>query len=254
MADAFPFYSRILRPFPGTPRKNIVTSRANRGKNVAVHFFHTHRETAALLALLALAIFSGQSLAADASDVGWTLSSHGNGVAIYSRVHAGTGVKEFKAVGDIEAPPRAVQAVLDDVEAYPHFMPFVVECRVISRDADSIVSYQRISPPLCADRDYTLRVWHENERAPGGRTFRSHWEAANALGPAERPKVVRVKINEGSWLLEPDGENKTCATYRVYTDTGGALPAFIANKANQVGIEKIFAAMRQQVKEAKYNR
>jgi hypothetical protein len=64
--------------------------------------------------------------------------------------------------------------------------------------------------------------------------------------------VLRVKICEGGWLLEPDGENKTRATYSIYTDSGGAIPAFIANKVSEIGIRKLFAAVRKQVQDPKY--
>jgi len=53
--------------------------------------------------------------------------------------------------------------------------------------------------------------------------------------------------------LEPQGTTKTRATYSIYTDSGGALPAFIANKASEIGIRRIFAAVRKQVKDPKYN-
>ena len=54
------------------------------------------------------------------------------------------------------------------------FMPSVTECQLIKRDGDSIVGYQRLSPKVCADRDYTLRVWKESWRAPDGLVFTSH--------------------------------------------------------------------------------
>jgi hypothetical protein len=53
--------------------------------------------------------------------------------------------------------------------------------------------------------------------------------------------------------LEPAGAAKTRATYCIYTDGGGKLPAFVANIANEVAIRKIFTAVRNQVKLAKYS-
>jgi len=61
-----------------------------------------------------------------------------------------------------------------------------------------------------------------------------------------------VKLCEGKWLLEPDGANKTRATYFIYTDTGGFIPSFIANRVSLTGITKLFAAVRTQVKDPKY--
>jgi hypothetical protein len=53
-------------------------------------------------------------------------------------------------------------------------------------------------------------------------------------------------------LLEPDHTVKTRATYSIFTDNGGRLPAFLANAASGIGIRKIFAAVRRQVKDPKY--
>ena len=183
---------------------------------------------------------------------GWTVAVRDKDVAIYSRPHPGSPLKEFKAVGPIDAPTQAVSAVIDDFQNYPKFMPSVTECRLIKKEADSIVGYQRLSPKVCADRDYTLRVWKESWRAPSGLVFMSHWSPANELGPPEQKGVVRVKFCEGKWLLEPEGLTKTRATYAIYTDTGGFIPTLIANHVSLTGIKRLFAALRKQVKDPRY--
>ena len=191
--------------------------------------------------------------AVDSSDEGWKPASvRENNIAIYSRPHPGSSLKEFKAVGAIEAPTYAVSAVIDDFLNYPKFMPFTTECRLIKRDGDSIVGYQRLSPKICADRDYTLRVWKKSWPASDGRVFMSQWSPANELGPPETRGVVRVKVCEGKWLFEPEGITKTRATYYIYTDSGGALPSFIANHVSLTGINRLFAAVRKQVKDPRY--
>ena len=183
---------------------------------------------------------------------GWTVAVRDNDVAIYCRPHPGSPLKEFKAVGPVDAPSQAVSAVIDDFQNYPKFMPSVTECRLIRKEGDSIVGYQRLSPKVCADRDYTLRVWKESWRAPDGLVFMSHWSPANELGPPEQKGVVRVKLCEGKWLLEPEGVTKTRATYSIYTDTGGFIPSLIANRVSLTGIKRLFAAIRKQVKDPRY--
>ena len=186
------------------------------------------------------------------SSEGWKLTSGSKDVAIYSRPHAGSRLKEFRAVGLIDAPTWAVHAVIDDLENYPHFMPYTLECQLLKRESDSIITYQRLSPKICGDRDYTLRVWKKSWPGPEGFSYLDQWKPANDLGPAEKKGVVRVKICDGGWLLEPDGAIKTRATYSVYTDSGGLIPAFIANSASRVGISKLFEAVRKQVRNPKY--
>jgi hypothetical protein len=183
----------------------------------------------------------------------WRLASQSGGVTLYSRQRPGSSLKEFKAVGEIDAPTRAVHNVIDDLEGYPSFMPFTTECRILKRDPDSILTYQRLSPKICSDRDYTLRIRRKSWPGQGGLVYLNQWEPANELGPAEKRGVLRVKLCEGSWLLEPEGPTKTRATYSIYTDSGGAIPAFIANAASEIGIRRLFAAVRKQVKHSKYD-
>ena len=207
-----------------------------------------------LLALIAsvASAFGSDPAAKPLAETAWTLSGDHNGVALYSRTRPDSPLKEFKAVGIIDAPTRVVHNVLDDVDGYPRFMPFTAECRIIKRDGNSIYSYQRISPKICHDRDYTLHIQEMSWPGKDGLVYLNEWKPANEVGPAAKKGVLRVMQCEGKWLLEPAGPDKTRATYCVYTDNGGSLPAFIANTAGKIGIRRIFAAVRNQVKDAKY--
>jgi polyketide cyclase/dehydrase/lipid transport protein len=187
------------------------------------------------------------------ADPDWRYTTERDSVTIYSRRHEGSSLKEFKAIGEIAAPPLAVCEVIEDVDAYPSFMPYMAECKLLKRDTDSLLSYQRISPRICCDRDFTLRTYRTSWSTAAGIVYSNRWESANALGPAKKLGVVRVPFCQGSWLLEPTAAERTRATYSVYTDTGGLVPPFIANHFSLTGIREIFAAVRKQVQEPKYN-
>ncbi len=191
-------------------------------------------------------------MAADSAR-GWALEAESKGIVIHSRVREGSAIKEFRGVGVIDAPPSEVFGVLDDSEAYPSFMPYTAECRVLKRERNSVLAYQRLELPLVSDRDYTLRTRNEVWQGDQGRIYRIRWEPANDLGPARKPGVQRVNICEGGWLLEPNGDDSTRATYVIYTDSGGAIPPFIANNGSRVAIRKVFEAIRKQVKDPKYS-
>lgn len=186
----------------------------------------------------------------------WNVASQTPDLTVYERLRKGSELREFKAVGLIARPPVVVWRVLDDVEEYPRFMPYVTEARVISREKDVRVSYQCISPPLVGARDYTVRVRCETLRTPAGVTsYCNRWQAANDLGPAEKPGITRVKVTEGSWLLEPTEDGKqTRATYCVFSDSAGSLPVSIRNAAGKTAIPKLFEAIRKQVQLGKYSK
>lgn len=202
-------------------------------------------------ACISAALAAEESLKVNPDD-GWKLSSKSHDVAIYERLRAGTSLKEFRAIGDIDATASAVHDVIDDIDNYPKFMPYTVECRLLKRDGDSLITYQRLAPKIVTERDYTLRITKKSWPVNGGVAFLNEWTPANQLGPPEKKGVVRVKTCEGSWLIEPVNANKTRATYSVFSDTGGAIPRWLANYASQTGIGKVFAAVRKQVTDPKY--
>jgi hypothetical protein len=187
----------------------------------------------------------------DPSD-GWKLVTKSDSLLLYSRLRSGSPIKEFRAIGEIDAPTSSVLAVIDDVPNYPKFMPYTQECRLLRSEGSSTVVYQRLSPKICCDRDYTLRIFRKSWAVANGIVFLNIWTPANELGPPERKGIVRIKKCDGSWLLEPIGVGKTRAIYSVYADSAGAIPPFLANHASQIGIGKVFAAIRKQVKDSRY--
>ncbi len=204
-------------------------------------------------ALLA-AFVAGHGVAAEpeATPGEWKAISNKDGVAIYRRQRPLS--YESKAVGEIAASTNIVHAVLNDAESYTAFMPYTAECRVLQRDENSILAYQRISAPLASDRDYTVRVRTTSKKVEGGTQYFSHWETDNAAGPPEKRGIVRVTLCDGSWLLEPIAPDRTRATYTIYTDSGGFIPKFIKETGSQIGIRKLFAAIRKQVSDPKYEK
>jgi polyketide cyclase/dehydrase/lipid transport protein len=208
---------------------------------------------AIVVAIVLMAAQLGRISLAAESEVApgeWKFVSDKDGVTLHRRQRARS--NESKAVGEIAASTDVVHAVLDDIESYASFMPYTAECRVLKRDGNSVVAYQRISAPLTSDRDYTIHVRSSAKKGEGGTSYFSHWETDNAAGPPEKRGVVRVNLCEGSWLLEPTGPNTTRATYTVYTDSGGSIPKFLKETGSQIGIRKLFAAIRKQVRDPKY--
>lgn len=200
----------------------------------------------------AVAILVGLSLGAEAK---WEEKAKTDGVVVYTRNRPGTGVREIKAEGTVDSPPRAVFRVLDDHDNYAKTMPYTDESRVVGREPGGVkFFYSVINAPLVSMRDYTIRVVDQTDPKDPKGTLKVGWTVANDKGPAEREGVVRVKVNDGTWVLEPlDGGAKTQATYFLFTDPGGSLPVWVINKANSSTIPDIYKALRKFSKEPKYS-
>lgn len=185
----------------------------------------------------------------------WELAAEPSGLKVYRRDKEGTDVKEMKAIGLIDATPKEVWDVVRDLENYPKQMPYTAEVKVLSRtEADKeIWFYSRLNTPLVAPRDYVIILKDESELKEDGKGFyKVSWTAAppeksDALVP-EKKDVVRVRVNDGYWLLEPRDEGKkTFATYYIYTAPGGSIPTFIINSANGMAVPTVFDAIKKTV-------
>ncbi|HEY3446963.1 MAG TPA: START domain-containing protein [Myxococcales bacterium] len=186
----------------------------------------------------------------------WEVKAETKGVTVHSRPKAGSDIKELKTTGEIDSPPPAVFRVLTDLEAYKETMPYTEESKVIeTEDVNGKKAwhfYSLINAPLASRRDYTIKIEDQSDWQDGKGYLKTYWDIS-AKGPEPKKGVVRVKVNQGSWMLEPvDGGKKTKATYLLFTDPGGSLPTWIANKANSSAIPDIFVQLRKLSKEPKY--
>ena len=158
-------------------------------------------------------------------------------------------------MGTLDAPNWVIKNVIDDGEHYTEFMPNVLESHVLARDTThhTSIAYAKLSAPLISPRDYVLLIHDESKAGGDGVVYKARWEPSDK-GPAEKPGVVRIKVNEGSWTLEPiDNGQKTRATYQLYSD-GGGLPAFVLNQASKRRIGEEFAAIDKRAQLPQYHK
>ncbi len=197
-------------------------------------------------------LFALPLLLLTADEPRWKLAAEPEGVKVYSRDRDGD-VKEMKAIGLIDASPQEVWKIIRDYENYPKAMPYTELAKVVATEGDGKVIwfYSVINAPLVDRRDYVIKLTDESDWKEGKGQLKVSWTAWNEKGDkqvAEKENMVRVKLNDGSWTLEPreDGK-KTFATYYVYTDPGGSLPKFIVNKANGTAVPEVFNAIKKGV-------
>ena len=179
------------------------------------------------------------------STKGWELDEKDEGIQIY-KAEAVAGVFKMKAVGIIDAPPIEVWKAVRDYENYKKTMPYTEESTVISsEDGGKVIHfYSVVNAPFVDRRDYVIKLVDESDWQDGKGYLKVTWTPSDK-GPPEKKDLVRVKVNDGMWKLEPrDGGKKTHVIYYVFTDPGGSIPKWIANKANGTAVPNVFKAIR----------
>lgn len=198
---------------------------------------------------VALGALSSAPARAEELEAVWQPLFERSGVSVSARPHVGSEVRELRGIGIVDAPAERVFSVLADIERYPSFMPPTVTAQRIHREGDSAWFYMEIDPPVIARRDYCIRV--DLERAPGG-ILRSRFGPGDDRCPPPRPRIVRVHVVSGEWLLRPVDANRTEVSYRVHIEVGGSLPIWMVNRASAGEVPKIFAALRGAAREPRY--
>ncbi|HEX8824051.1 MAG TPA: START domain-containing protein [Archangium sp.] len=187
-------------------------------------------------------------LLAGADDPAWQQVARDDGITVLARTPEGGSVSEVKATALVEAPPHDVWRVVRDYPNYTKTMPYTDESRVLASEQEGkvIVFYCLVNAPLVDKRDFIIRIRDESDWKEGKGFLKTAWTVTTDGAPAVREGVVRVKLNNGYWLLEPREEGKkTFVTYYLYTDPGGSLPKWIADKANKTSVPDVLRAVRK---------
>lgn len=204
----------------------------------------------------ALAVAGTSAAAAEGAD--WEQVSSFPQGRIFRRQDPGASVVTVQARGVMAAPPWAVRQVVLAPAKYEGVLRGIVEEKVLSYErcepgAQSLpgckvqLVYNRLDLPVVSQRDYTIRVELEQDELLSGGEFRESWSVAADQGPAPRDGVVRIRINNGGWVLKPDGSG-TDFTYTVGTDPGGIIPSWAANMANNRELPRMIAAVENAAK------
>lgn len=157
-------------------------------------------------------------------------------------------IQEIRAEGIMNAKVEDIEATLMDVERFRFFMPYVKESRVLKTiyttyPEQGDITYTRVVPPFVTPRDYVCLVTYPLRSKDGG-VFLNKWKIADYELP-ERSNCVRLKINQGYWLVTGEGE-KSHFIYSFMVDPGGWIPPAIANLGSSQGVTDTIKAVEKE--------
>lgn len=174
----------------------------------------------------------------------WELAGEELGVVIWTRETPGLTTRELRAEAFFPVPAERVWEVLLDVHHYIEFMPYIEKTLVLGTHPEGHFEYQLLDPPIVSKRDYVAKVTLKANPKAG--IYERRWTLTMEIGPPPSESVVRVSVNDGAWKLERHANGHTRVTYLVRTDPGGAIPAWVANRANKESIPALLDAVRKR--------
>jgi hypothetical protein len=87
-------------------------------------------------------------------------------------------------------------------------------------------TYEQISVPVFSDRDYVMHAKLEQPASSGHCSVAFETEDDPAHPPV--PGFVRIPVVRGHWDIFPTAPGKLSVQYRIFSEPGGGVPAFLA--------------------------
>jgi hypothetical protein len=87
-------------------------------------------------------------------------------------------------------------------------------------------TYEQVSVPVFSDRDYVMHAKLEQPASSGHCSVAFQTEDDPAHPPV--PGFVRIPVIRGHWDIFPVAQGKLSVQYRIFSEPGGGVPAFLA--------------------------
>lgn len=128
----------------------------------------------------------------------------------------------------IDAPVEKVFKAVTDYDHYGDFLTEVKSVRTSNRTGNQVDVHYEVE--VMKKIKYTLRMKEEPPK-------KVTWSFVEG---------EFMKDNQGSWVLEPEGENKTKATYTVEMKLGALVPNSIVKALVETSLPKMMEAFKKR--------
>jgi len=155
----------------------------------------------------------------------WKLSKDKNGIKVYTRIKAGSKLKEFKAETNIKGPVESLVKELGNVDNHKNWMKDVDLSNKLKETTDGFISFYKLNMPWpTTDRDMVLRV--KEVVLPNGAGLDISSATAEK---SEEEGTIRISEIGGKWRFIDDGNGGSNITYAFFADPAGSLPTWAIN-------------------------
>jgi hypothetical protein len=176
----------------------------------------------------------------------WEKHDTDEGLVVYLNESAHSDVPAVRVDGTIDAPAKDIFEVMIRHDRARDQADVVAYDILETRD-DGFRTYQRIDPTGIGPRDFILRGSFVRPKGGSG-SYAFRWKASSK-GPKPKDDVVRVKVAEGVFALEPIDDDTTRVSYRSLFDPKVPAPGFVIRRALvSDAVDRVVALRRDVLK------
>lgn len=186
------------------------------------------------------------------ADGDWRLDRDKDGIRVYTRAVEGSALREFRAEMTADAGVENILRLLDDTD---NLVNWLADCKKSERikqiNQYTAINYVQYDQPWpVSDRDMYIHSQAQINFEEGSAVVKL--QGLPDYKPSKRG-MVRIPFLDGSWKLTPTENGKTNVVYQVLAKPGGAVPAFLANRAATDAPMETLKNMREQLEERDYS-
>ena len=181
----------------------------------------------------------------------WKLERETEELKVYLRDAADSDIKEIKIETTLDASLDAVVSVLKDVPVYSDWVYKCLEANRLEASTNtSSLYYCKLDFPWpMSDRDFIAKS--QLRQDPNSRTVYIDVKGLPNYKPA-KDNIVRITNLSIHYELVPLSAKSVQMTYRLHSDPGGSIPAWLVNMVVDNGPTNTVKGMREKLKESKY--
>ena len=206
-----------------------------------------------IVVVFLVAFFTAEAFAQE--EKGWEKIGDRDGIVAYMRLKEGSSIYEAKAIGMVNAPMAAIEAVLRDVPAMKEYAFNCKEACIIDlpgseKSKDIIYAYVKMDMPWpVRDRDCVAQIRFSQDPQSG--TLYARGEGLKTQYRMT-PDVVRTPVNILKYTVVPKGNDQSEMTVETFIDPGGNLPISVVNLFARFGTIMSFKNIRETATSEKY--
>lgn len=186
-------------------------------------------------------------LGAEPAEKRWERVSDRDGLLLEVQEVAGSGFENVRITCTTSVPPREFLKTLWGAASDTSTNPEVVRREVLIDEERERRYYDLVHAPPASDRDYVMhKQWTEDERQVITMTFAS---VSDPKKPVTK-ELVRFGKVKGSFSAAPLASGGAELTYVIFTDLGGALPAWLTRGAQRESARKFVLELRRRAEDA----